>query len=65
MRGRDTRNMGKQAIRNRTVVSWGAEKLSSPNLTATNSRPQITEVSAARTMSRALDLVPRDRFSQP
>src|SRR5712691_13389052 len=54
MVGRGTTTMGRQASRKRTAVSCGAEKLSSPNFTATNPKPQITEVRAASTMSRSL-----------
>jgi len=48
--GRGTMRMGRLAIKNRSAVSCGAEKLSKPNFVATKARPQIMEVSAAKSM---------------
>jgi len=50
--GRLTKKTGRQAMRKRNAVSCAAEKLSSASLVATKAKPQTTEVSAARTMSR-------------
>jgi len=38
---------GTAAIRNRSAVSCGGEKLSSPIFVATNARPQMTTTSSA------------------
>jgi hypothetical protein len=43
---------------NRMATSWDAEKLSTPYFVATKPRPQVTEVRAARNMSRSVNGAP-------
>jgi hypothetical protein len=64
MRGRLTKRTGRAAIRKRSAVSCGAEKLSSPHLVATKAKPQTTEVSAASIMSRIGIAAPRTIYPE-
>jgi hypothetical protein len=52
MRGRGTKSIGSAAMRKRSAVSCGAEKLSSATHVAMKAKPQTIEVSAPRIMSR-------------
>lgn len=52
--GRGRMTTGSAAMMKRSAPNCAGEKLSSPNLMATKPRPQITETSAAKTLSRVV-----------